>query len=184
MSFCEPSCLFLLIGNSIRFTFQSGQSVNNSRLCVGKEWYRFPSHFFMPRNSQLNFVKSHFSGILPKHYVDSVDEQQKPKSFENLAQLTKRIPDHMNDMNREEPSRYVDLWTGCDFLIDLDIDNDDVQFEPNYSRMKDKMKIVYSKKFLLASKSHRLLRAFHVPFLSNEEYLTFGDYNLLEIIKK
>ena len=42
----------------------------------------------------LNFIKSEFAGQLPRQY--SKDED-----------ATKQIPAHMNDMNVEEPTRYV-----------------------------------------------------------------------------
>ena len=37
-------------------------------VCVGKEWYRFPSSFFLPDRWQLQFIQSDFKGILPKPY--------------------------------------------------------------------------------------------------------------------
>jgi len=66
-------------------------------LCVGKEWYRFPSHFFLPNsNITLQFLKSDFTGQLPKY-------------FEEGPNATWIIPTDMNDENLEEPSRYVSL---------------------------------------------------------------------------
>ena len=46
------------------------------RVCMGKEWYRFPSHFFLPNGegdadsggARLEFLKSGFNGQLPKHF--------------------------------------------------------------------------------------------------------------------
>ena len=36
-------------------------------VCVGKEWYRFGSSFFLPSASvQLRFIKSGFDGLLPQ----------------------------------------------------------------------------------------------------------------------
>jgi len=64
-------------------------------ICVGKEWYRFPSNFFLPsENIQLQFIKSKFDGLLPK-------------PFEKGENATSIIPTDMNQDNREEPSRYV-----------------------------------------------------------------------------
>ena len=38
-----------------------------SVVCVGKEWHRFQSSFFLPStNFKLAFLKSEFSGQLPK----------------------------------------------------------------------------------------------------------------------
>jgi alpha-1,2-mannosyltransferase len=68
---------------------------SSSIVCVGKEWYRFPSHYFLNSPSfRLEFIKSGFDGQLPKHY----------SSFENATWI---IPTDMNDRNLEEPSRYV-----------------------------------------------------------------------------
>lgn len=41
----------------------------------------------------LEFIKSEFAALLPKHY--------------DPANGTSGIPSHMNDLNREEPTRYV-----------------------------------------------------------------------------
>lgn len=38
-------------------------------VCVGAEWHRFPSSFFLPGPSyRLQFVKSGFTGLLPRQY--------------------------------------------------------------------------------------------------------------------
>ena len=63
-------------------------------VCIGKEWYRFPSNFFLPEERfHLQFIKSSFTGELPKPYA-----KEKP---------TSSIPSHMNHLNMEEPTRYV-----------------------------------------------------------------------------
>ena len=37
--------------------------------CVGSEWYRYPSSFFLPSpRHRLHFVKSGFSGLLPRAF--------------------------------------------------------------------------------------------------------------------
>ena len=70
------------------------------RLCVGKEWYRFPSHFFLPSNVRVAFLKSDFAGLLPKYY-------------EGPPTVGTRVhPSGMNDLNLEDPSRYVGLRKG------------------------------------------------------------------------
>jgi len=61
-------------------------------LCVGKEWYRYPSEFFLPQQRwHLRYLKSDFKGQLPQPFGNN----------------TYDIPDSMNNMNKEEPSRYV-----------------------------------------------------------------------------
>ena len=64
-------------------------------VCVGKEWHRFPNSFYLPSPKwKLRFIRSEFKGQLPKPYSE----------FPNATTI---IPEDMNDMNREEPSRYV-----------------------------------------------------------------------------
>ncbi|RUS68602.1 hypothetical protein EGW08_023636 [Elysia chlorotica] len=92
-------------------------------VCVGKEWYRFPSSFFLPGPKwHLQFLQSEFKGQLPKPYGSE-------------PHATRQIPTHMNDMNREEPSRYVDV-SRCHYLIDRDSEDWTAQ-EPNYSSLPD-----------------------------------------------
>lgn len=60
---------------------------------------KFTSVLFCPRHRwHLQFIRSEFRGQLPKPYADG-------------RNATKIIPTHMNDMNEEEPSRYVSIQT-------------------------------------------------------------------------
>ncbi|ESN96300.1 hypothetical protein HELRODRAFT_68493, partial [Helobdella robusta] len=136
----------------------SNQNILN--ICVGKEWYRFPSHFFLPNNSRLKFLKSEFKGQLPNEY--STD-----------ANATMIIPTNMNDMNLEEVDRYVQL-SACHFLIDVD-NNKNTKLEPNYAKATDRWKIIFSESFLDSAKSDALFRAFYIPFISGRR-VTYNNY--------
>lgn len=133
-------------------------------ICVGKEWYRYPSSFFLPENWNLRFVQSDFKGLLPQPYAPF------PGGFAE-------IPPNMNDENKEEVSRYVDVCQ-CRYFVDFDVDGTESALEPRYVRNGDEWTVVYSEKFLNAAMSHRVLRAFYVPWLS-EKFCSFGDYVLL-----
>ena len=74
---------------------QAGESV-----CFGKEWYRFPSSFFLPNNMQAKFIKSEFRGLLPGEFPGAVD-------YSALFDGTSQIPAGMNDRNKEDPGKYV-----------------------------------------------------------------------------
>lgn len=137
-------------------------------VCVGREWYRYPSSFFLPQNWNYMFIKSEFAGQLPQPYQDSPD-------------ATKVIPPNMNDMNLEEHSRYTSIKQ-CQLLIDVDI-GEETEHEPNYSKDTKNWKVIYSSKFMDTSKSHRLFRAFYVPFISSK-YTSYINYNLLKRIGK
>uniref|UniRef100_A0A8C7NS90 Mannosyltransferase n=1 Tax=Oncorhynchus mykiss TaxID=8022 RepID=A0A8C7NS90_ONCMY len=132
-------------------------------VCVGKEWYRFPSSFLLPNNWQLQFIQSEFRGQLPQPYADGP-----------LA--TQTIPAHMNDQNLEEPTRYVDVRQ-CHYLVDLDLETSAPR-EPRYADNTD-WSVIASKPFLNAARSSPLFRAFFIPFLS-EHHTTYTRYVILK----
>lgn len=162
-NYYAPFDVYMAVNEKLNETSSSSASV-----CVSKEWYRFPSSFFLPDNIRLNFVRSEFRGLLPKPYDDRL----------RFPDVTRHIPGQMNNMNLEEPSRYVSL-DSCDYLVDFDIGDTDNQLEPNYSDQSDRWTILYSSKFLHSTKSNRFFRAFYVPFVG-DRYCTFGSYNLLK----
>jgi alpha-1,2-mannosyltransferase len=154
-----------LAANTDVHTIPLGRTVN---LCVGKEWYRFPSSYFLPNeNWQLQFIKSKFSGQLPKPYAKG-------------ARATRIFPRDMNDQNREEPSRYINV-TQCHYLVDLDV-AEEAEYEPRYSTNSKEWRIVASEKFLDNSRSPRLYRAFYIPFVS-AKHTHYINYNLLQSVK-
>ena len=176
------------------------QALPNSTatLCYGKEWHRFPSHFFVPPNVHVQFIPSDFHGILPAHFVDGpVDE------LSNLvwpwAGATRRHLDNVNELNQEEPDRYVDIAT-CDYLVDVHFPaRNPTPREPNYAESEAWTK-VSCVPFLDAEGSREAARGSslgrrvlatlartlwlpgtltrHIPRW--EETLRYGDYCLLQ----
>ncbi|PWY97947.1 hypothetical protein BCV70DRAFT_202433 [Testicularia cyperi] len=122
-------------GQSVDLTIELSPLASLSepiRLCYGKEWHRFPTHFLVPAGVEVQWIKSDFAGILPKHFdVDGRSPLQ--PSADALAStldatlgwvwpwasVTRRMQSGFNDLNREEADRYVDVHT-CDYLVDLD----------------------------------------------------------------
>ncbi|XP_075047014.1 alpha-1,2-mannosyltransferase ALG9 isoform X1 [Mixophyes fleayi] len=141
-------------------TVPESKTVN---VCVGKEWYRFPSHFLLPDNWQLQFIKSEFRGQLPKPYAKG-------------RRATRIVPNDMNDQNLEETSRYVDIGK-CHYLVDLDTVTKTIR-EPKYSTKEEWMVIAY-KPFLEATRSSKFLRAFYVPFVSSG-HISYANYTILK----
>ncbi|XP_042763315.1 alpha-1,2-mannosyltransferase ALG9 isoform X1 [Panthera leo] len=142
-------------------TVPEGRPVN---VCVGKEWYRFPSSFLLPDNWQLQFIPSEFRGQLPKPFAEGP-----------LA--TRIVPTDMNDQNLEEPSRYIDI-SKCHYLVDLDTMRETPR-EPKYSSNREEWISLAYRPFLDASRSSKLLRAFYVPFLS-DQYTAYANYTILK----
>ncbi|CAD5212239.1 unnamed protein product [Bursaphelenchus okinawaensis] len=148
---------------------------NPIQLCVGKEWYRFPSSFYLPeyvvgkgnrkKKVVMNYLRSSFKGILPKHFSDGP-----------LPEITSLIPTEMNDLNEEETGRYVKVGQ-CDYVVDLFTGGYSDQDDFNEKTSKN-FKVLYEKDFLLNDQSHPLFRAFAVPFTSN--FLKYGKYRIYE----
>lgn len=79
---------------------RQGVANPGDNVCIGKEWYRFPSTYFLPNGVKAKFVKSEFSGLLPGEFSEAND------GF-GLFPGTWMIPSGMNDENQEDPGKYV-----------------------------------------------------------------------------
>eukprot|EP01112_Ceratiomyxa_fruticulosa_P000981 TRINITY_DN1092_c0_g1_i4.p1 TRINITY_DN1092_c0_g1~~TRINITY_DN1092_c0_g1_i4.p1 ORF type:complete len:592 (-),score=89.77 TRINITY_DN1092_c0_g1_i4:127-1902(-) len=136
----------------------------NVNVCVGKEWYRFPSHFFVPSSgqNQVRFLRSGFHGLLPK-------------PFSAYPGGTYVIPTSMNNKNQEEMDRYVNAEE-CHYIVDFDFPS---QEEEHYAKNTALWEVVFSKPFLdIQSSKKALLRAFYIPVLSDKEN-SYQSYYLL-----
>lgn len=74
---------------------------SNGVVCYGKEWYRYPSSYFLPKDMRARFVKSEFDGLLPGSFSEA-----------NIGfglWPTFLVPPGMNDENQEDVGKYVRL---------------------------------------------------------------------------
>lgn len=69
-------------------------------LCLGKEWYRFPSSFFLPDGMRAKFIRSEFRGLLPGEFPEAT-------SYLSRVESTSLVPPGMNDLNEEDTGKYV-----------------------------------------------------------------------------
>ena len=99
-----------------------------ARVCFGKEWHRFPSHFFLPPRAEAAFVRSAFTGILPHKFESGPGVTRTHAEATAIGALerigvrwpwpeTRTVPRRVNEFNRDEPDRYVDMRT-CDYFVD------------------------------------------------------------------
>ncbi|KAI5693480.1 hypothetical protein M8J75_000077 [Diaphorina citri] len=140
------------------------RSEGQIRLCLGKEWYRYPSSFFLPNDKwNVSFIKSEFRGQLPTYFQPHLNG-------------TFLQPPNVNDANQEEPSRYVPL-EACDFLVDLDTGRS-TEWEPNYSNQTE-WSVVLSSSYLDNQRTSQYYRLFYIPYLF-ENNAVFHSYNLLQ----
>ena len=166
---------------SIKFSSPWLENKEEINVCVSKEWYRFPSSFFIPEKLdmvskrqywKLAFLESDFKGQLPGYFNKSL----------SLPLSSRHIDKFFNDENKEVTQRYLDIKK-CDFLIDTDSEIDDVNQSLflNKVNTKTKWKTLAKLKFL-DSENKSMLRSFYVPFLY-EQHLKFTFFKLRVQIK-
>ncbi|KAJ6094070.1 hypothetical protein N7467_002915 [Penicillium canescens] len=150
---------------------QTGDSV-----CFGKEWYRFPSSYFLPHEMRAKFIRSEFRGLLPGEF---------PNAPSYLARLdgASQIPSGMNDLNIEDPSKYVDI-SQCSFLVDSYFPGHAAtELEPNYLLDKENWKTLSCASFLDASQTGLLGRLIWIPdfpVIPDRFRRKWGQYCLLQ----
>jgi alpha-1,2-mannosyltransferase len=131
-------------------------------VCVAKEWYRFPSSFFLPPGAQIRWLPSAFGGLLPQ-------------PFTPWAQGGARVLHaHFNDRNERDERAFSRLGD-CDWAVDLAVGNDNGgigDWSKGWQR-------VHCERFLDAARSPPLVRSFYVPFFS-ERSNVYADYCLLK----
>nr|KAF8634960.1 hypothetical protein AX15_000686 [Amanita polypyramis BW_CC] len=134
----------------------------NLRLCLGKEWHRFPSHYLIPNGVRVDFIKSEFDGLLPRHFDEGLWVTNKTNWW--LRPQTRVVPSDLNDLNLEEPSRYVPVEQ-CDYLIDLDFPKHprSSPLQPRYAVDEATWDRVVCKPFLDAQHSRLLTRILWMP---------------------
>lgn len=79
---------------------QPGVARPGDNVCLGKEWYRFPSSYHLPNGARAKFIKSEFDGLLPGEF----SEAKVGFGFFPGAWLE---PPGMNDENKEDLGKYV-----------------------------------------------------------------------------
>ena len=156
-------------------------------ICIGREWYLFPSHFFLPDEARLQYVRDNFTGILPQYYPDN--------GIWNGTYATPLQP--FNDRNREEASRYVPL-TSCQYLV-IAVDGNEptgLQDEvrrtiltagsgsPSMQHSLHRMNFQRLAEQSVLSSEHSLVptaRAFFIPQLSPKtvKFKSFGLYKVV-----
>ncbi|KAL8734296.1 MAG: hypothetical protein Q9166_001494 [cf. Caloplaca sp. 2 TL-2023] len=73
-----------------------------ANVCLGKDWYRFPSSYFLPNGMRAKFIKSAFDGLLPGQFTEA-------KTGFGFFPGTWLVPPGMNDQNIEDPGKHVDV---------------------------------------------------------------------------
>lgn len=129
-------------------------------VCFGKEWYRFPSSYFLPRDMRAKFIRSEFRGLLPGEFSEA-------RTGFGFWSGTWLPTSGLNDRNEEDVTKYVELRT-CAFLVDTQYPERKhavTPREPDYISQKHNWEVVKCERFLDAENTHFLARILWVPDL-------------------
>ena len=127
-------------------------------VCFGKDWYRFPSSFFLPRDMHAKFVRSEFRGLLPGEFSEA-------RTGFGFWSGTWLPTVGLNDRNEEDAGKYVDL-RNCVFLVDTQFPGKEEGLppsEPDYAKDVERWEEVNCLPFLDAERTHFLARALWLP---------------------
>lgn len=137
---------------------QQGLGSRGDNVCFGKEWYRFPSSYFLPRDMHAKFIRSEFRGLLPGEFSEA-------RTGFGFWSGTWLPPSGMNDRNEEDLGKYVDVRE-CSFLVDTQYPEHKGELppnEPDYVADTENWDVVKCEPFLDAASTHLLARVLWVP---------------------
>lgn len=150
------------------------------QVCLGKEWYRFPSHYLIPDGVRAKFIKSEFSGLLPGEFSEA------QQGF-GLFPGTWLVPPGMNDENREDAGKYTNV-KHCTFLVDSLLPSTaTTALEPSYISDESHWNKVNCVPFLDSASTDAIARLGwlpDLPFLSKRVKRVWGEYCMLKKKKK
>ncbi|GAB4846564.1 mannosyltransferase [Ancistrocladus abbreviatus] len=138
-----------------------------STLCVGSEWHRFPSSFFVPDYvAQVRWIDDGFRGLLPL-------------PFNSTLGGTSAAPSYFNNKNKASAEQYLWDLGECTLLVELHLQR------PYPYRGSDlsTWEVVAALPYLDRELSPAVHRSFFIPFLWHRHNL-FGLYKLLRRIPK
>ena len=163
-----------LYQNLFQHIINSPQPANGGmhHVCTGGEWYRFPSSFFLPNNTQLSFLKSSFGGQLPQPFT----------SYGSRSQSLEFQSGKFNDMNEEEMDRYIDIHQ-CSFVVEI-VSNTPTAAEENpeclqymESDVSGSWSQLSSSRFLDSESTPTLHRILYLP-VGRDAKVKYKAYNL------
>ncbi|CAI9754965.1 unnamed protein product [Fraxinus pennsylvanica] len=138
-----------------------------STVCIGSEWHRFPSSFFVPDYvSEVQWIDDGFRGLLPF-------------PFNSTLGGTSAAPSYFNNKNEASDQQYLQDLEKCTFLVELHLQR---PYLPRGSDLNT-WEVVAALPYLDRELSPSKYRSFFIPYLWQQKNV-FGLYKLLKRIPK
>lgn len=169
----------LLVFSQLQTALQSSLngSFSTTVVCTCGEWYRFPSHFYIPSKNpagpgvvKFGFASSPFQGQLPQLFTS---HGSGPLSTSRLM---------FNDENKPEEGSYTPL-VDCDYLVDLQPPNSEINSCTETDGQNGPLwEPIARSPFLDADRTNALHRVLYIPHVHdkarNHGTVTFVDFTL------
>ncbi|XVF18666.1 hypothetical protein REPUB_Repub11eG0042500 [Reevesia pubescens] len=140
---------------------------NGSVLCVGSEWHRFPSSFFVPNYvGEVRWIDDGFRGLLPF-------------PFNATLGGTSAAPPYFNNKNKASDEQYLQDLQACTFLVELQLNRPYPYRGNDLSTWEPIAALPYLDRELSPAK----YRSFFIPYLWQQKNV-FGMYKLLKRVSK
>ncbi|PON98439.1 GPI mannosyltransferase [Trema orientale] len=138
-----------------------------SVLCVGSEWHRFPSSFFVPDYiGEVRWIDDGFRGLLPF-------------PFNSTLGGTAAAPPYFNNKNKASDEQYLQNLEACTLLVELHLSRP----YPYRGSDMSTWEVIGALPYLDRELSPALYRSFFIPYLWQHKNI-FGMYKLLKRIPK
>ncbi|XP_068664205.1 alpha-1,2-mannosyltransferase ALG9 isoform X2 [Aristolochia californica] len=138
-----------------------------SVVCVGSEWHRYPSSFFVPSYvREVRWIDDGFRGLLPF-------------PFNSTLGGTAAAPPYFNNKNKASEEQYLRDLDACTFLVELDL----ARPYPSRGRDLSTWEAVSALHYLDRELSPPFHRAFFIPNYWMQKNV-FGLYKLQKRIPK
>ncbi|KAJ1940483.1 mannosyltransferase, partial [Linderina macrospora] len=143
-------------------------------VCMGKDWYRFPSSYWLPAGYRLEFIESQFTGHLPGSFVpvSQTDGQ-------SVVDSTRARRADFNDLNRWEPSHVVSE-SQCDYMVDTEFPSAAGGEEVPFARREKEWRKRGCERILDAQGSGALGRVLYLPPQVNGRWQRWGEICVFE----
>jgi alpha-1,2-mannosyltransferase len=175
--------------------------MGGNNICLGQEWFRFPSHYLLPDGMRVRFVRTAPNGMLPRYFeeggVDAAADAPSIRRWLSDRPGTFREPKtRFNANNREEMDQYAaNPAIECDYFVTTFSTRADGYHQNDELRALDRLagihlqwKRVECRPYLNARLTPALQRAFWIPqsflmsngsrIFSNEK--SWGEYCILK----
>ncbi|OWM88598.1 dol-P-Man:Man(6)GlcNAc(2)-PP-Dol alpha-1,2-mannosyltransferase [Punica granatum] len=138
-----------------------------SVLCVGSEWHRYPSSFFVPDFvDEVRWIDDGFRGLLPF-------------PFNSTLGGTAAAPPYFNNKNKASDEQYLRDLDACTFLVELQLNRPFPTRGSDLSAWETIAALPYLDRELSPPK----YRSFFIPYLWQQKNV-FGWYKILRRIQK